>query len=271
MADNTLDLVAIQEIAARANVSPDAVHKWRARYSDFPSPAADLAMGAVWRWEDIDAWLIQRGLPRARKPLLDRFGLLALIKEHGMPKVANATSLGDVGWILEEGIPLVDWEARVGRGHIGFIRWSPEGRDTRAEVRRIQDQRRALEIRERELLQPSYHHKKEREEWEDARRRINLLNIELREVGGKDAGRDAAEMLLIVNSDDRATYEQMVAEEDYPVLLVMLSELPEEARPRLQSPKSVNASPTAAPPRKRSSRQRQNRTLNPGEDFELLR
>lgn len=234
MTDTTLDLVAVQEIAARANVSPDAVHKWRSRYPDFPAPAADLAMGAVWQWADIAAWLASRGLPRERKPLLDRFGLLALIKEHGVPKVANATSLGDVGWILEEGIPLVDWEARVGRGHIGFIRWSPEGRDTRAEARRLQDEIRAVEIRERELLQPSYHHKKEREEWEAARRRNNQLTAELSRLGGKQAGRDAAEMLLIVNSDDRETYEAMVAEQDYPVLLVMLSELPESVRPKLR-------------------------------------
>lgn len=54
-------LVGIAEIAARAGVKPDTVHAWRHRHPSFPAPASRLAMGPVWRWGDVAAWL---ALPR---------------------------------------------------------------------------------------------------------------------------------------------------------------------------------------------------------------
>lgn len=51
------DLVGINEIAALAGVSSQAVTNWRSRSSDFPSPLADLASGPVFRKSQIRAWL----------------------------------------------------------------------------------------------------------------------------------------------------------------------------------------------------------------------
>lgn len=50
-------LVGVTEIAERAGVRPDTVHAWRARHATFPAPAEDLAMGPVWWWSDVAAWL----------------------------------------------------------------------------------------------------------------------------------------------------------------------------------------------------------------------
>jgi predicted DNA-binding transcriptional regulator AlpA len=58
----TLNLVGVKEIAQRAGVTVDAVHKWRERDpSTFPRPVAELAQGPVWKWEHVDAWLKARG------------------------------------------------------------------------------------------------------------------------------------------------------------------------------------------------------------------
>ena len=51
------DLVGINEIAALAGVTSQAVTNWRARSSDFPSPLAELASGPVFRKPQIRAWL----------------------------------------------------------------------------------------------------------------------------------------------------------------------------------------------------------------------
>ena len=53
------DLVGIAEIAQRANKSPGFVRVLRHRHPDFPAPVADLAMGPVWNWPEIEAWLAQ--------------------------------------------------------------------------------------------------------------------------------------------------------------------------------------------------------------------
>ena len=55
------DLVGLAEIAQRAGVSKDAVHKWRARHPDFPAPMAVLAATPVWAYGDIHKWLIATG------------------------------------------------------------------------------------------------------------------------------------------------------------------------------------------------------------------
>lgn len=52
------DLVSVQEIAERAGVKPDTVHKWRARHDDFPVPFGEVAGSVpVWLWPDVKAWL----------------------------------------------------------------------------------------------------------------------------------------------------------------------------------------------------------------------
>lgn len=56
----TKDLVGTTEIAERAGVQPDTVRKWLARHRDFPRPILMLAMGQVWRWDDVYDWITSR-------------------------------------------------------------------------------------------------------------------------------------------------------------------------------------------------------------------
>jgi len=62
------DLVGVAEIARRAGVAWGTVQSWRRRHPDFPAPAADLAMGPVWRWTDVARWTARERRPgRPRK------------------------------------------------------------------------------------------------------------------------------------------------------------------------------------------------------------
>lgn len=62
----SLDLVGVKEIAERAGVTRDAVHKWRERHPrSFPAPVAELSQGPVWDWRKVAEWLAQTG--RGRK------------------------------------------------------------------------------------------------------------------------------------------------------------------------------------------------------------
>jgi hypothetical protein len=51
------DIVGINEIAAMAGVSSQAVTNWRIRSADFPRPLKDLASGPVFRRAQVRAWL----------------------------------------------------------------------------------------------------------------------------------------------------------------------------------------------------------------------
>jgi Z1 domain len=51
------DIVGINEIAAMAKVTTQAVANWRARASDFPRPLKELASGPVFRRAQVRAWL----------------------------------------------------------------------------------------------------------------------------------------------------------------------------------------------------------------------
>jgi predicted DNA-binding transcriptional regulator AlpA len=51
------DLVGAAEVAERLDVSrPQVVHMWRRRHPEFPAPVAQLAMGLVWAWPDVERW-----------------------------------------------------------------------------------------------------------------------------------------------------------------------------------------------------------------------
>jgi len=52
-----MELVGLSEVAEMAGVSRQAVVNWRARFSDFPAPVAELASGPVWTKEEIEKWL----------------------------------------------------------------------------------------------------------------------------------------------------------------------------------------------------------------------
>lgn len=59
------DLVSVNEIAQRAGVKPDTVHKWRQRHSDFPSPFTTVGGVPVWVWPDVKTWI---DIPRPPGP-----------------------------------------------------------------------------------------------------------------------------------------------------------------------------------------------------------
>jgi chromosome partitioning protein len=65
MADDE-DFVGINEIAAMARVSKQAVANWRVRFAaDFPKPIADLASGPIFRRSHVRVWLRRRKVPMA--------------------------------------------------------------------------------------------------------------------------------------------------------------------------------------------------------------
>jgi predicted DNA-binding transcriptional regulator AlpA len=56
------DLVGADEIAQRLGVARrQAVHLWRQRYPDFPTPVATLKTAMVWDWNDVKAWASATG------------------------------------------------------------------------------------------------------------------------------------------------------------------------------------------------------------------
>jgi hypothetical protein len=55
------DFIGLYEISALAKVTPSAVANWRKRFSDFPSPIADLKSGPVFQGGLIKSWLAKRG------------------------------------------------------------------------------------------------------------------------------------------------------------------------------------------------------------------
>ncbi|MCU1498448.1 MAG: Ribonuclease VapC [Acidimicrobiales bacterium] len=56
------DLVGAAEIADRLHLAHrETVHNWRRRYPDFPEPIAELQMGLVWNWADVQRWATATG------------------------------------------------------------------------------------------------------------------------------------------------------------------------------------------------------------------
>lgn len=53
-----LPLAGLIEIARRAGVRRPVVSTWRSRYTDFPRPVADLEVGPVFWWPDVERWLL---------------------------------------------------------------------------------------------------------------------------------------------------------------------------------------------------------------------
>lgn len=54
-------IVGLIEIAMRAGVKRPVVSTWRTRYENFPEPAADLAVGPIFWWADVERWLKATG------------------------------------------------------------------------------------------------------------------------------------------------------------------------------------------------------------------
>jgi prophage regulatory protein len=60
MSERRIRLVGTQEIRVRlGGVSRQRVYQLTRR-ADFPKPVQVLAQGAVWRAEDVDAWITRR-------------------------------------------------------------------------------------------------------------------------------------------------------------------------------------------------------------------
>ena len=55
------DPVGIAEIAKRHGTTPGTIRSWRHRHDDFPAPIADLAMGPLFDWNDVQRFLGTRG------------------------------------------------------------------------------------------------------------------------------------------------------------------------------------------------------------------
>lgn len=56
------ELVGAAEIARRLNLrGRKAIADWRRRHPDFPEPVAELEMGNVWAWPDVEAWARKTG------------------------------------------------------------------------------------------------------------------------------------------------------------------------------------------------------------------
>src|SRR5262245_54651757 len=53
-------LIGLYEIAELAKVSTSAVANWRKRFSDFPTPLAELKSGPVFGEAQIKLWLVRR-------------------------------------------------------------------------------------------------------------------------------------------------------------------------------------------------------------------
>lgn len=53
-------LVGVREIADTFGITPGAVVNWTTRHADFPEPVAELAMGRVWAWHEVEAWHEER-------------------------------------------------------------------------------------------------------------------------------------------------------------------------------------------------------------------
>jgi hypothetical protein len=63
---NRPDLVGAAEIAERLNLAhAQSVHSWRRRYSDFPEPVAQLSVGLIWPWREVEGWARATGRLRA--------------------------------------------------------------------------------------------------------------------------------------------------------------------------------------------------------------
>lgn len=56
-----LPLVGMIEIARSAGVQRPVVSVWRSRHSDFPEPVAELEVGPIFWWPDVERWLLDTG------------------------------------------------------------------------------------------------------------------------------------------------------------------------------------------------------------------
>lgn len=56
-----LPLVGFIEICMHAGVRRPVPNSWIARYEDFPAPVADLIVGKIFWWPEVEQWLRRTG------------------------------------------------------------------------------------------------------------------------------------------------------------------------------------------------------------------
>ena len=56
-----MPLVSITEIAQRAGVQKPVICVWRNRHEDFPDSVADLRVGSIYWWPDVEKGLLRHG------------------------------------------------------------------------------------------------------------------------------------------------------------------------------------------------------------------
>jgi hypothetical protein len=61
------DIVSVSEIAQRSGRPISTVQTWRRRYESFPRPAAQLAVGPVWSWSDVERWAARHAAGETRR------------------------------------------------------------------------------------------------------------------------------------------------------------------------------------------------------------
>ena len=82
------ELVGINEIAAMAGTSKQAVANWRTRFADFPRPVVELAAGPVFKTTQVRSWLRRRKVPMAR--------IISLINlKGGVAKTTTTVALAE--------------------------------------------------------------------------------------------------------------------------------------------------------------------------------
>jgi prophage regulatory protein len=62
----TCEPLGLLEVAEVLGVSKQRVHQLIGAYKDFPTPMAELAMGRLWRRNDIEAWAASHPRPTGR-------------------------------------------------------------------------------------------------------------------------------------------------------------------------------------------------------------
>lgn len=113
------DLVGVFEIARMAGMSRQAVANWRTRFTDFPSPVAELKSGPVFHREQVRKWLKRRRVKMAT--------VISMINlKGGVGKTTTAVAVSEVlAGTFRKDVLLIDLDPQTNATAmlIGDDRW----------------------------------------------------------------------------------------------------------------------------------------------------